>query len=129
MPAGSSSDRPRRSPRPAQKRPPPPPTRPCPVNKASRPSPASPLYKVSLDSSGSEYYDSDTSYSSNASRRETPELQSLRRKAEREKARVINKAQEKKTKWEKKFPEAVPEAKGDLSAFDEEEEDDHRAEE
>ena len=130
MPSGSSSDRLGRSSKAAQKRPPPPPTRPCPVNKASKPAPASPYYRVNLSTSGSEFYDSDaSSFTSEASRPETPELQSLRRRAERAKARVTNKAKEKKDHWEKKFPEAVPKAKGDLGALDEEEEDDLRAEE
>ena len=47
----------------------------------------------------------------------------------KEKARAVKEAKEKKAKWEKKFPEAVPEAKGDLSAFDEEEENEQLAEE
>ena len=59
----------------------------------------------------------------------TPDLRDIRRTVEKRKAKVAHNAKEKKENKERKYPELIPKAKGDLGTIGEDEEDQAMAEE
>ena len=82
------------------------------------------MYRVNIDTSDSESYSSaGSSYTPDRPRIITPDLRDLRRNVEKRKARVAQNAEDKKKRKEKKYPDLVPKAKGDLGTIGEEEED------
>ena len=82
------------------------------------------MYRVNLSSSESGSDSSDGSYyTSESETSEAPAKQKLRELAERRRVKFIEKAQEKQKKLERRVPGLRTEAKGDLSAVDEREED------
>ena len=67
------------------------------------------MYRVNIDTSDSEYCSSaGSSYTSEGQRKETPELKRLRCTVEKRKARIAEKAKEKKEKMEHNYPELIP---------------------
>ena len=108
---------------PAQK-----PRRPCPVNPDADRKTAEPLFRVQISTSESGDSSDSSSYSyvytwETDSEPEDSAKRQLREKTEWRHAEAKAKAQSKKKKMESRIPEFQPKATGDLSAFDEREED------
>ena len=100
------------------------------MNKDFIDSPQTPMYTVSLDYSSDDNCSSaGSSYTSAGERKETDTLKKLRQKAERQQAKLTRKSEEKKIRMEQNIPDFIPQAKGDLGVFNEDEEDQARAEE